>query len=62
MIFSEIDRQDKMIVQPHPPREPSSDRHKRRQIRVKNGLKNSIKDRVNSAGSAKGSTQIGDYI
>ncbi|CAC5379788.1 Uncharacterized protein C3orf67 homolog [Mytilus coruscus] len=53
----EIDRQDKMIVQPHPPREPSSDRHKRRRIRVKNGPTNSNKDRVNSAGSLKDENQ-----
>ncbi|KAK3103082.1 hypothetical protein FSP39_016320 [Pinctada imbricata] len=54
----EIDRSDvpMAIVQPHPPREPSSDRL-RRKIRVKNGGTNSgsvsSKERVSSAGSLK---------
>lgn len=43
-----------LLVQPHPPREPSTDRLRRR-IRVKNGSSGANKDRVSSAGSLKGS-------
>ncbi|XP_062593708.1 protein CFAP20DC-like [Saccostrea cucullata] len=41
-----------LLVKPHPPREPSTDRLRRR-IRVKNGSSSSNKDRGSSAGSLK---------
>lgn len=44
--------QPDLLVQPHPPREPSTDRLRRR-IRVKNGSGSANKDRVSSAGSLK---------
>ncbi|XP_060065672.1 protein CFAP20DC-like [Ylistrum balloti] len=51
-MMSRIDKpkQDFPIVQPHPPREPSNDRL-RRKIRVKAGGSGVGKDRVSSAGS-----------
>ncbi|OWF55807.1 uncharacterized protein C3orf67 homolog [Mizuhopecten yessoensis] len=51
-MMSRIDKpkQDFSMVQPHPPREPSNDRL-RRKIRVKNGGSGVGKDRVSSAGS-----------
>ncbi|KAL5014677.1 hypothetical protein ScPMuIL_008947 [Solemya velum] len=48
-----LDAEEVPVVQPHPPRVPSSDRLRRR-IRVKNGSGSAGKERVGSAGSSKG--------
>ncbi|XP_069141181.1 protein CFAP20DC-like isoform X2 [Argopecten irradians] len=56
-MMSRIDKpkQDFSLVQPHPPREPSSDRL-RRKIRLKAGSGGVGKDRVSSAGSVTDET------